>query len=499
MKKLILLLILPSILLACAKSETVIPETAQGTIKKTSSIGKALRFTFDSVTNPDVWKTFQNLEEMLAACQIPNEILADMTTEELVNACMTHPLALNYLAYNNEMDGVKVVIDGFNGFKELQKRTDAPDELIAYYEKMDVDAIAERYARKVSVKESIKQGLSTLHVGYVELILSSGFIPSLYDTENISRIEKIRYDKLEAKLRHKEIFGMDAVSKSLLLGARVKLHAATALSTKEKLELQRFVKNGGQDAAQGTTISIYTKCGKQVTAVSYHESYNYSESELADINLYFIERYPNVTVLSNSSKLYNSHSYAWNMTDGGTECCIYPDNGNLDKYMKNDYYAPASSITATTKIYYYKSNHSAVASTTIWGLYESKWGRGPLMRHAPEYGPYPNMSQRQLYNICNVSGVMSCSNGNGPTSVGVVSTYSPETDETTIPYGPLVQYSWSIVNTKGDEVAGTTANIQTSGTSANISFNKTGIYEIYFSASVGGVVLASFWFEALVQ
>lgn len=30
---------------------------------------------FDSVTNPKVWRTFQSLEEMQEACQVPNEIL----------------------------------------------------------------------------------------------------------------------------------------------------------------------------------------------------------------------------------------------------------------------------------------------------------------------------------------------------------------------------------------------------------------------------------------
>lgn len=261
MKKFLLIILASSLLLSCAENEALTPESAPDVLKKESNIvGKASRFTFDSVINPDVWKTYQSLEEMQAACQIPEKLLKEMTTEEIVRACMTYPLALNYLAYNNEMDGIKIVMDGFNGFSELRKRADAADKLVAYYENMDVDAIAERVNAKTSRTEAIKEGMSTLHIGYAELILSSGFLPSLYKTENLSRIEKARYDKFEAKLRHTEIFGMETVSKSLLLGAQLKLNSKVSLTPEEKTELQKFVKAGGQS----DTPESYTEVSKIV-------------------------------------------------------------------------------------------------------------------------------------------------------------------------------------------------------------------------------------------
>jgi hypothetical protein len=42
---------------------------------------------------------------------------------------------------------------------------------------------------------------------------------------------------------------------------------------------------------------------------------------------------------------------------------------------------------SAAKIFYYNGDHSAIKSPTHPGMYESKWGQAPRMRHAPGYGP----------------------------------------------------------------------------------------------------------------
>lgn len=514
MRRVSLLLALTLTLCACAKSEALTPETDQEITEKTSALNKAPRFTFDSVINPEVWKTFQSLEEMQKACQIPEEILADMTTEEIVQACMVYPLSLNYTAYNNEMDGIKAVMNGFNGFKELQERTDAADELISYYENMDVDAIAgiatlnhmKKEAGREGIKKAIDQGVSPLHVGYAELILSSELVPSLYNQENLPRLEKAISDKLEAKMRNSTIFGEDALGKSLLLGAKLKLQSDAALSTVEKQKLQDFVNAGGQgDRPQILTtlsdgnnltypVTVYTKCGKAVTGQRILGIQN--QDEIDDRNTYYTMRYPNATFLGNSSKKYNGHSHAWNMTEGGDTCLIYSAGGNLDKYLNNDYYMPVQSLSIAKKVHYVNDDHSAVIST-VPGMYESKWGNGPLMRHAPEYCPFGG--SRVLYGIRNTTGVLRCSNGDDITNVGVTSTYFPKSNDPSVPYGNLVSYRWQIIDHKGEIASNSAVNVQPSGSTAAITFLKTGTYEIYCYLSVNGVLLTTLWFEAFVM
>ena len=207
-------------------------------------------FTFDSITNPMVWRTFQSLEEMQAACQIPENILESMPTDYLVKVCMNYPLFGNYTAYNNELNGINNVIKGFNGFAELQKREDAADKLITYYEGMDIGEIA----KKAAAYSKIKNELSILHIGYLELILSSRFVPSLYTEPNMTRLEEVRYKKYEEKLQHPTIYSIETVKKSLLLGAQIKLESKT-VNAEERAMLSLFVEMGGEVKA----LEDYTK------------------------------------------------------------------------------------------------------------------------------------------------------------------------------------------------------------------------------------------------
>lgn len=54
------------------------------------------------------------------------------------------------------------------------------------------------------------------------------------------------------------------------------------------------------------------------------DSYYETEMSWADIQYYnnaTIAAYPNATFLSNSSKTYNCHGYAWHVSEGGTMNC----------------------------------------------------------------------------------------------------------------------------------------------------------------------------------
>ena len=65
----------------CSCSDVVMTER----IGQTSTSGPS--FSFDSITSPANWIQYQSLEEMLDACQIPEEVLKTMPTDELVATC----------------------------------------------------------------------------------------------------------------------------------------------------------------------------------------------------------------------------------------------------------------------------------------------------------------------------------------------------------------------------------------------------------------------------
>ncbi|AVM58136.1 hypothetical protein C3V43_10515 [Bacteroides heparinolyticus] len=237
----ILFVVIPFILLyACDGNVNRVIETEAQKQVEVKAVDAP--FSFDAVTNPTVWRTFQSLEEMQAACQIPDEILKGMSTDDLIQTCMSYPLYGNYLAYNNELDGIKTIMDHFNGFAELQKRQDAADKLIAYYEKIDVGNIAKKAMTRSSTTNN---ELSILHIGYLELILCSEAIPNLYSDSNISRLESVRDKRYEEKLLYPNIYSMHSIKKSLLLGAQIKLKS-DVVDAKTKNFLSNYVKMGGE-------------------------------------------------------------------------------------------------------------------------------------------------------------------------------------------------------------------------------------------------------------
>jgi len=140
------------------------------------------------------------------------------------------------------------------------------------------------------------------------------------------------------------------------------------------------------------TVTLYTPNGSTVEAF-----YN-TEMPSNDI-IYYTEQYrnayPQAEILANASATYNCHSYAWNLTEGGSIVCWLNKNPDLHKYWDDGSYVETTEGNAE-KIFYYAGDHSAIVSS-IPGKYDSKWGPMPLMRHAPDYGPTTYQMTRRNY------------------------------------------------------------------------------------------------------
>jgi len=143
---------------------------------------------------------------------------------------------------------------------------------------------------------------------------------------------------------------------------------------------------------QSQTVLLYTPKGKQVYASIKAEM---SSNDIKTITDKFRANFPSATVLSDASSTYNCHSYAWNMTEGGPICWLEKDP-DLHWYWDDGSYETTTEVNAE-KIFYYNGDHSAIKSS-VPGMYESKWGSAPLMRHSPGYGPDEyNMQYRRYY------------------------------------------------------------------------------------------------------
>lgn len=153
-----------------------------------------------------------------------------------------------------------------------------------------------------------------------------------------------------------------------------------------------------------TVGAIATPCGLIVEVLYLDEM---SQDAINDANTSAMQLYPNATMIGTATQTYNCHSYAWNMVEGGPTCWInatvdddngnYTVNNNLSKYWAGNCAYMEVSESSANKIFYHNSDHSAIFKLGDRSKYVSKWGSGPLMEHAPGYGPYYDMVNRTYF------------------------------------------------------------------------------------------------------
>jgi hypothetical protein len=111
------------------------------------------------------WAAFQTHDEMVAACQVPEPILRDMSTVGLIETCLNYPLIGDMGAYNSWQQGFDRVTARFNGLQELLRRPDVGTKLLAHYRQMEPADI-----RREST--SLQKGKVAMTFQYVETLLA---------------------------------------------------------------------------------------------------------------------------------------------------------------------------------------------------------------------------------------------------------------------------------------------------------------------------------------
>ena len=78
-------------------------------------------YEFTMTPEDEEWGNIKTKEMALSHCQIPDDILEEMTTEALVETVLDYPFITDYFAYNSYLEAAKVFEREFNGFEELFK------------------------------------------------------------------------------------------------------------------------------------------------------------------------------------------------------------------------------------------------------------------------------------------------------------------------------------------------------------------------------------------
>ena len=70
------------------------------------------------------WNQLKTEKERIAALQVPEDVLAKLTPDELVGQCITFPLFGDFKAFNTPQIGFYVMLNRFNIFGHFLYRSD---------------------------------------------------------------------------------------------------------------------------------------------------------------------------------------------------------------------------------------------------------------------------------------------------------------------------------------------------------------------------------------
>jgi hypothetical protein len=132
--------------------------------------------------------------------------------------------------------------------------------------------------------------------------------------------------------------------------------------------------------------TIQTPRGSVVPATWFLDEM--SQADIYAGNAWVAENYPLATFISDASRTYNCHGYAWHVSEGGAKVWIGAGTTTAeDIYWQDGSYYEVTEASAPEKVSYADDDHSAITTSTA-GTFRSKWGQLSLVEHASCYCPY---------------------------------------------------------------------------------------------------------------
>jgi len=137
-----------------------------------------------------------------------------MSTKDLVKTCLTYPCWILITSRDNNQTGYDYIRSIFNGFRELEKRSDACNELLKVYQTMNPEEIT-------SNKKLIEQGVSNFQFIFIELLISQRSILKRSTKDDIITAIKTSLSVFEKKSKKKNKYSLFSLSTTSLILARI--------------------------------------------------------------------------------------------------------------------------------------------------------------------------------------------------------------------------------------------------------------------------------------
>ncbi len=164
------------------------------------SFSQDANFIWDYPVKPGMeqWKIVKE-EEKFDVCQVPENILKDIPTKELIELCIRFPLFHRVILFDDLITGYNQIRGKFNGFRELSKRKDLDKEMIRLYYDLNINnkiaTFTDKEIRKIVAK-----------AWRMEVLISCEVMSQSIDTNLVNEFLLESYKKYTVKKNHPDIF-----------------------------------------------------------------------------------------------------------------------------------------------------------------------------------------------------------------------------------------------------------------------------------------------------
>jgi hypothetical protein len=214
--------------------------------------------TWDFPVKPGTkeWKSqIKNNEDRIRLCQIPTEVLTNLSTKELTKVVLDYPLFRTITAFGPLQNGFNILRKQFNGFDELFARKDAAKEIVLTYKELNPKRIEPDWG-------NIEKGDWRFFIFDTEILLSQNEILSKLSEQELKILLQESINKFNSKMETG--YSLYVAHTSLLLAGRImdKLALPDFLAAKEKNENIGFFLNTGIFSDKETSTIIQDLASK---------------------------------------------------------------------------------------------------------------------------------------------------------------------------------------------------------------------------------------------
>jgi len=200
-----------------------------------SLLCSAQKYEYPILPGTPEWQKLEGYQDMLKACQIPEDKLKSMNTDELLQTCLDFPISISFYAFDNMYEGVDNLTPNFNGLRELLDRKDNVLSLYRLLIKVNIDdLISNKYLSKR------EKGKQITRIALIETFLTlPEILHNMTNDQAEIIIDKV-YDNLVKKEMNKEYFSKYSLeSSALLLGEGLNKVTETSSITRDYKSILR--------------------------------------------------------------------------------------------------------------------------------------------------------------------------------------------------------------------------------------------------------------------